>query len=66
MQYLSDPLEKYLLKLVNHEANYEWSKTVSPPIPKVKEEKVENSTMWKHILKVIINDSRQILRELKP
>jgi len=40
-QPLSEPLNKYLIKLVNKEANEEWSKQESPTLPPYEKTKVK-------------------------
>jgi len=32
-QHLAEPLQKHLIKLVNKEAEEEWSKKENPPLP---------------------------------
>lgn len=63
-QHLSEPLQKHLIKLVNDEANIEWSQKPPPPLPSFKETRViRNSVgMWNLTKEIIIGS----LVQLKP
>lgn len=61
MQQLAEPLQQHLLKIVQKESNAEWSKTPIPQAPQIKKcEGIKNDTIWKHMLRDIINTAKEL------
>lgn len=60
MQHLSEPLNKYLISLVNKESNAKWANTPNPKLPKNKKvEILKNNPGWYNLI-------ANTIKELKP